>query len=185
MAEPEVATRKRWWWALGQCGQRGAQPGPAPGTKRLPGSGESALPPHREGGTDPARPGSQGSDARQLASGCGRGSGCPGQGVQSLPARRGGTRFPGQRLTHQPAGPCWSAVYSAASTPPPAPGQAPALLPPPPQPWPGAQLGPGGQSYCKRPGRPEAWTLPAGRSLRHLPLPGSASQGRALRPPSS
>ena len=30
--------------------------------------------------------------------------------------------------------------------------------------WPGAQLGPGGQSYCKRPGRTEAWTLPAGLS---------------------
>lgn len=64
--------------------------------------------------------------------------------------------------------------------PPPAPGQAPA--PSSPKPWPGAQLGPGGQSYCKRPGRPEARTLPAGQSRRHLPLPGSAGRGRVPRP---
>lgn len=60
----------------------------------------------------------------------------------------------------------------------------PGLPPPPPQPWPGAQPGPGGQSYCKRPGRPKAWTLPAGQSCCRLPLPGSASRGRVLRPPS-
>lgn len=109
----------------------------------------------------------------------------PGAG-RSVPAHQErGTGLPGQRQARQPAGPCsrWSMVYPAASSPPPAPGQAPAWLPPPPQPWPGAQPGPGGQSYCKRPGRPEAWTLPAGRSRRHLPLPGSAGRGRALRPP--
>lgn len=72
---------------------------------------------------------------------------------------------------------------SAVSTPScPRPG--PGSLPPA-KPWPGAQLGPGGPSYCKRPGRPEAWTLPAGHSCRHLPLPGSASQGRLPRPPPS
>ena len=81
--------------------------------------------------------------------------------------------------TDQPA--CLSTAYSAAySNPPRAPGQAPA--PSSSQPWPGAQLGPGGQSYCKRPGRPKVWTLPAGHSRRHLPLPGSASLGRVLRP---
>lgn len=67
----------------------------------------------------------------------------------------------------------------------PLPPQArPGLPPPHPQPWPGAQPGPGGQSYCKRPGRPEAWTLPAGQGCCRLPLPGSASLGRVLRPPS-
>lgn len=141
--------------------------------------GECAAP-TREAGSDLAQPGTQGSGARQLASGCGRGAGCLGQGIQSLPARRGGTHFPGQQLTGQPTRP--SMACSAASTPfSPGPGPG-SLLPPPPQPWPGAQMGPGGLSYCKRPGRPKAWTLPAGHSHRHLPLPGSAGQGRILRP---
>ena len=60
---------------------------------------------------------------------------------------------PGQSAVHGPL--LWL-------PPPPAPGQAPA--PSSPKPWPGAQLGPGGQSYCKPPGRTEAWTLPAGLS---------------------
>lgn len=89
----------------------------------------------------------------------------------------------------RPAGCPWPILLLPT---PPAPGQAPAPsspLPPrtprPPKPWPGAQPGPGGQSYCKRPGRPEAWPLPAGHSCCRLPLPGSASRGRVLRPPSS
>lgn len=123
-------SRKRWWQrADSQCGQRGARPGPAPGTERLPGSGERVLPPHREGDTDPAQPGTQGSGARQPASGRGRGSGCPGQGVQSLPARRGGTRFPGQQLT----GHRRSVAHSAAnpSRPRPGPGSLPHPTPSP------------------------------------------------------
>lgn len=97
--------------------------------------------------------------------------------------------FP-RSVTDPPA--CWSMLvhglfccFHPSSSPRPGPGSAPSSPHPPPQPWPGAQLGPGGQSYCKRPGRPQAWTLPAGRGRRHLPLPGSSSQGRILRPPSS
>lgn len=66
--------------------------------------GEYAAPILKRG-TDPAQPGTQGSGARQLASGGRRGNGCPGQGVQSLPARRGGTHFPGQQLNGQPTSP--------------------------------------------------------------------------------
>lgn len=91
------------------------------------------------------------------------------QGALSLPTRRGGTRFPGQQLTSQPASQPWPALLLPL---PPAPGRAQI---PPPRLWPGAQLGPGGQSYCKRPGRPQGWTLPAGPSHRHLPLPGLTS----------
>lgn len=102
----------------------------------------------------------------------------PGAGC-SVPARqerwdtvpRSTADRPGQPAIHSPL---------LLLPPPPAPGQAPA--PSSPKPWPGAQLGPGGQSYCKRPGRTEAWTLPAGHSCRHLPLPG---QGRVPRPPPS
>lgn len=103
----------------------------------------------------------------------------PGRVLLSLPTRRGRTRFPGQQLTSRPASQPWPTLPLPL---PPAPGQAQI---PPLRLWPGAQLGPGGQSYCKRPGRPQAWTLPAGYSHRHLPLPGLASQGRALRPPPS
>lgn len=91
--------------------------------------GECAAP-TREAGSDLAQPGTQGSGARQLASGCGRGAGCLGQGIQSLPARRGGTHFPGQQLTGQPTRP--SMACSAASTPfSPGPGPG-SLLPPTP-----------------------------------------------------
>lgn len=84
----------------------------------------------------------------------------PGAGC-SVPARqerwdtfpRSTADRPGQPAVHGPL---------LRLPPPPAPGQAPA--PSSPKPWPGAQLGPGGQSYCKRPGRTEAWTLPAGLS---------------------
>lgn len=86
------------------------------------------------------------------------------------------TRFPDQQLTAIPP----ATACSAASTPSCSqPGRAPSS-----RVWPGAQLGPGGQSYCKRPGRPQAWLLPAGQHCRHLPLPSLAGQRRLLRPSS-
>lgn len=151
-----------------------------PGDKETPWLwGECTAPALRRGHwPSPAR-----SAGRRCQAACQRpweGRWAPGAG-HSVPAQQGRwDTFP-RSATDQPA--CPSTAYSAASNPPPAPGQAPA--PSSPQPWPGAQLGPGGQSYCKRPGRPKLWTLPAGRGRRHLPLPGSASQGRVLRPPSS
>lgn len=145
-------SRKQWWWwARGQCGQRGTQPGPAPGTKRLPGSGESALPLRCEGGTGPARPGAQGGDARQLASGRGRGGGRPGQGIQSLPSRGGGTRFPGQQLTSQPARPQPTLLLPTPLQP-----QARPRLPPPPS-----------------PGRAPSWALGARVTVSGLAGPSS------------
>lgn len=130
-----------------------------------------ALPPHQEGGTDPAQSGTQGSGARQLANGCGRGRGC--QAGCSVPANQERWDMFPWSAADQPAGRPASQPWPALLLPlPPAPGQAQL---PPPRPWPGAQLGPGGQSYCKRPGRPQAWTLPAGHGHRHLPLPGLAS----------
>lgn len=135
------------WWDLGGRGcraARGGDPGSSGGGGQLASEGSEApsqgLPqgqrdslapgrghcPHTEKGalTQPSRA-RRAAGARQLASGRGRGGGCPGQGVQGQPARRGGTRFPGQQLTSQPA------VHGPLCCFHPLPPQARPRLPPP------------------------------------------------------
>lgn len=129
-AEPEaeiqeavVAVGRRPVWAV----RRPARA--CPRDKETPWlRGGRALPPHQEGGTDPARlrehravvPGG-------LPTAMGGGGGCPGQGVQSLLARRGGTCFTGQQLTSQRLAVAFSTA-STPSRPKPGPGS---LLPSP------------------------------------------------------